>query len=352
MAGHVPRTVRTLIATKISPKFREITKIVEAPLKELKPGEVLVKNRFVGINASDINYTAGRYDPSIKPPFVCGMEGLGEVVRVGSGVNMSLGQAVMYCRNGSFADYVRVPAKVLTKIPSASPEFLPFQLSGPTAAVALDKFGDLKKGETVLVTAAAGGTGQFAVQWAKKAGCHVIGTCSTEEKVEFLKKLGCDRPINYKKEDLKTVLRTEYKKGVDVVYESVGGDTFDTCLNSLNTQGRLIVIGFISGYESELGFTPSRVMASLPVRLLQKSACVQGFFLPHFEQDWMKSASKLSEMYSQGTLKSIVDNGDTTSTGPFIGLEKIADAVEYMYTKKNLGKIVVELNKPGTNSKL
>ncbi|XP_069131852.1 prostaglandin reductase-3-like [Argopecten irradians] len=352
MAGQVPRTVRRLIATQISPKFREITKIVEAPLKDLNPGEVLVKNRYVGINASDINLTAGRYDPSMKAPFVCGMEGLGEVVSVGSGVNISPGQAVMYCRNGSFADYVRVPAKLLTKIPAASPEFLPFQLSGPTAAVALEKFGNLKKGETVLVTAAAGGTGQFAVQLAKKAGCHVIGTCSTEEKVEFLKKLGCDRPVNYKKEDLRNVLKTEYKRGVDVVYESVGGETFDTCLNSLNIGGRLIVIGFISGYESDLGFTPSRTMVSLPVRLLQKSACVRGFFLPHFEKDWMKSATMLSELYSQGSLQSSIDNGSSTAAGPFVGLEKIADAVEYMYTKKNLGKIVVELNKPTTSSKL
>ncbi len=85
----------------------------------------------------------------------------------------------------------------------------------------------MKTGETVLVTAAAGGTGQFAVQLAKLAGNTVIATCSTPEKVKLLKELGCDRVINYKTENLEQVLKSEYPNGVDIVYESVGGETFN-----------------------------------------------------------------------------------------------------------------------------
>ena len=88
------------------------------------------------------------------------------------------------------------------------------------------------------------------MQLAKQAGCHVIGTCSSDEKVEALKALGCDRPVNYKKEDLFQVLRSEYSDGVDVVYESVGASFFDIALNNLAKKGRLVVIGFISGYKA------------------------------------------------------------------------------------------------------
>lgn len=88
----------------------------------------------------------------------------------------------------------------------------------------------MTKGETILVTAAAGGAGQIAVQLAKQAGNHVIGTCSNEEKVAMLKAMGCDRVINYKTEDFGNVLKTEYPRGVDIVFESVGGEFFNICL--------------------------------------------------------------------------------------------------------------------------
>lgn len=96
-------------------------------------------------------------------------------------------------------------------MPSDNPDYLALiGTSGLTAAVGLNEGGKLSKGETVLVTAAAGGLGQLAVQWAKIHGCHVIATCSSDKKVEFLKSLNCDRIINYKKENLDQVLKEEY----------------------------------------------------------------------------------------------------------------------------------------------
>jgi hypothetical protein len=104
----------------------------------------------------------------------------------------------------------------------------------------------MRTGETVLVTAAAGGTGMFAVQLAKLAGNHVVATCSSPAKVELLKRLGADRVVDYKVESLKAVLRKEYPKGVDLVYESVGGDMFRTAVGALADKGRLVIIGMMS----------------------------------------------------------------------------------------------------------
>lgn len=345
----LPPTFKKLIVTKISQKFRDVVKVTQEKLPSPGVGEVLVKNRYVGINASDINYSAGRYDTNVKPPFDCGFEGVGEIAAIGPGVSLSVGQPVTYSMFGAFSEYKSVPEKLLVKLPKVSADYLPLQVSGATAAIALDKMGDLKAGETVLVTAAAGGTGQFAVQWAKRAGCHVIGTCSSDDKVQFLKKIGCDRPINYKKESLKDVLKAEYKNGVDVVYESVGGEMFEVCLNALKVKGRLIVIGFITDYQSDLGFKPSRTLATIPVRLLNKSASIKGFFLNHFAKDWQSYVSKMADMIEKKEIQSFVDMGENSPQGPFVGMDKIIDAVEYLYSQKSIGKIVVELNKPETS---
>lgn len=310
--------------------------------------------RFVGINASDINYSAGRYDRTLKPPFDTGFEGIGEVVGLGLSASSryTVGDTVAYFSSGAFAEYTAVPVKECVPVPAVKPEFLTLLVSGATAFIALKRLGDLAKGETVLVTAAAGGTGQFAVQFAKQAGCHVIGTCSSDEKAGFLKSLGCDRPINYTSEDLAKTLREEYPRGVDVVYESVGGRVLETAINSLANKGRVIVIGFISGYQSASGIPRFRG-DTLPVRLLQKSASIRGFFLPHFIGDYQDALSSMMHMLSKGQLVCEVDGGDLAPEGRFTGLESVFRAVDYMYAGKNLGKVVVDVAPPTvSNSKL
>lgn len=348
-AKQLPATLRKLVATRMSQKFRDVVSIAEVPTPQPGDGQVLVKNRFVGINASDINFTAGRYDPSAKFPLDVGFEAVGEVVATGQKSRVSLGTPVAYMQYGAFADFKLIDSRIAVPLPSMNPEFLPFILSGNTAALALDKVGDIKPRETVLVTAAAGGTGQIAVQWAKNIGCHVIGTCSSDEKVKFLKEIGCDRPVNYKTENLRQVLKKEYPKGVDIVYESVGGEMFDICVDSLAIKGRLIIIGYITSYENDRGFIPSKVSATLPARLLPKSASVRGFFLNHYVHDWAPYIMKQIQLYKEGKLKSFIDKGDKSPTGSFVGLEKIVDAVDFLYSQKSIGKIVVELN---PNSKL
>eukprot|EP00058_Branchiostoma_floridae_P023010 XP_002608500.1 hypothetical protein BRAFLDRAFT_92418 [Branchiostoma floridae] len=288
------------------------------------------------------------------------MQGLGIVVAAGAESNFKVGQPVAYILDGAFSEYKVLPSRFAIPLPSLKAEYVPLLSSGLTAAICLDE------------VSAAGGTGQFAVsllplhfslpcchtqtltrnvQLAKKAGCHVIGTCSTDAKMEILKSIGCDRPINYKKEDLNEVLKTEYPKGVDVVYESVGAQMFDTCLDRLALKGRLIVIGFIAGYKSDTGYTPIRGGDTLPYKLLAKSACVRGFLLPLYTNLWVEYHQRLVSMYHAGDLVSQVDRGEASGTGVFNkGLQSIPDAVEYLFTGQSKGKIIVEF--PEGNSKL
>jgi len=346
----------------LTSNFRQAAKLVKRPLfppttpsaaaaaaanvvvDDLKPTEILVKNSFVGINASDINWTAGRYDPNAKPPFDLGFEGLGQIVARGSNVSSKIqdGQFVAYMKYGAFADVITLDSRHVFPVPSCGdPGYLPLLVSGMTASISLEEVGrigpDMKKPETVLVTAAAGGTGQFAVQWAKHHGCHVIGTTSSEAKGKFLTEIGCDRVINYKTEDFNEALRRDYPKGVDCVYESVGGGMFDVCLNNLAEKGRLIVIGFITDYKDEkMGFKPNKSLALLPAKLLRKSASVGGFFLFHYAHQFPAHFSNLARLYADGKLTSQVDL-------TFRGLESIPDAVDYLHSGKNLGKVVVAL---------
>uniref|UniRef100_A0A8K9WT32 Prostaglandin reductase 3 n=1 Tax=Oncorhynchus mykiss TaxID=8022 RepID=A0A8K9WT32_ONCMY len=310
----IPSSMKKLVVTKLSQNFRDAVALQTVPVPTPGDGDLLVRNRFVGINASDINYSAGRYDPSVKPPFDAGFEGIGEVVGLGlsASARYTIGDTVAYFADGT------VP------VPAVKPEFLTLLLSGATAYIAMKRLGDLVKGETVLVTAA-------------KAG--------------FLKTIGCDRPINYTSEDLSTTLRKEYPQGLDVVYESIGGRMFDMAVNNLANEGRLIVIGFISVYQTATG-VPTVKGGTLPMKLLQKSASVRGFFLPHFLSDYKEAMGSMMQMFAKGKLVCEVDCGDMAPEGRFMGLESVFRAVDYMYAGKNVGKVVVEVTPPSLDSKL
>ncbi|GBO00421.1 Prostaglandin reductase 3 [Araneus ventricosus] len=249
-----PSTCKRLMAQKLTSNFREAVSIETSEMCHPQEGEVCVKNKYVGINATDVNMTKGRHLVSGIPPFGIGLEAVGEIVEVGEGVeNLKVGQCIAYfnIRWNSYAEYTCIDAEWALVIPEATPSYLGLIVSGLTATIGLDKVARIMAGETVLITAAAGGTGHIAVQWAKAADCHVIGTCSTEEKEKLLKDLGCDRVINYKKENIAEVLAKEYPKGVNVVWETIGGQVFDDCLKNLSIRGRLVVVGGITGYKTE-----------------------------------------------------------------------------------------------------
>ncbi|RHY86777.1 hypothetical protein DYB37_003275, partial [Aphanomyces astaci] len=343
---------RKIVCTKLSTEFRAATEIVTIPRSSLTvaPGTVLIKNVVVGINASDINYTNGKYNPGVQPPFDCGFEGgmclFGHVEEVGAGVkHLRKGDAVVYTLYGAFAEYIVVPIKFVSKVPFATAAILPLNVCGLTASIALDVVGEMKSGETVLVTAAAGATGQFAVQLAKLAGNTVVGTCSSPEKQAYLQSIGCDRAIDYTKEDVGAVLSKEFPRGVDLVFESVGGSLLEICVNHLAKHGRLIVIGSISGYADSSSWSAAGATPPFSATLLSKSASVRGFFLNHFAKSHGAAhARKLTILVRKRLLNPGVDSAT------FRGLEGVADAIEYLYARKNIGKLVVHLADPTSSS--
>ena len=327
-------TFQKLVATKLSPHFREAAEIVEDGIPEPGPGEIRVRNRYVGVNATDVNIAAGRYSATPELPLDLGAEAVGIVEAVGEGVDgVEVGQAVATMGvGGGYREVQVLPARHAVPVPEASPEMVSLFVSGLTASIALNVTGEMGSGETVLVTAAAGGTGQYAVQLAHLAGNTVIGTCGSAEKAEMLRELGCGRIVNYREESLRDVLRAEAPRGVDLVYECVGGEMFDTALRSLAVRGRLLSIGYVGEYVDGLEVvTGPRVYA----HLLQKSASVRGFFLPHFARYYREHLERLTGLLTSDTLRVEIDPTE------FVGVGQIVDAVEHLHSGTSRGKVVV-----------
>jgi hypothetical protein len=300
------------------------------------PDEVLIKNAFAGVNAVDLNLVANAYNISPPVPFDLGLEAIGTVVAAGSNVtHLQVGAPVItFMVGAAYREYVVMPAMAVIPIPTLSTEILPLLLSGTTASMALELVGEMTRDEVVLVTAAAGGTGQFAVQLAKLAGNHVIGTCGSPAKAAQLRELGCDRIVNYREESLDQVLSDEYPDGVNLVYESVGRSMFDTALKHLALRGRLVVIGHISEYQTQVEqVTAPRVYTSL----VAKSASIRGFAITHFPPTCIpEHFARLVQHWQQGQLRSLVDPKE------FPGVAAIPDAVDYLFSQQSRGKVVVK----------
>jgi hypothetical protein len=330
----LPTTYRKVIARRFSKDFRKAAQIIEVPLQPPGPNEVLIRVHYAGVNAADVNISAGLYTPNVQPPIDLGSEVIGEVVAVGENVtDLEPEMIVAAASLGGYAEYYACRARYAIPVAESSAHVLSLVLSGTTAALGLEA-AEMRSNETVLVTAAAGGTGQFAVQLAKLAGNQVIGTCSSPEKAAVLRALGCDRVINYKEEDVGAVLKAEYPRGMDVVYESVGRAMFDTCVDHLAIRGRLVVIGFISEYLT----TPEVVQSPrIYGKLLGKSASVRSMFLLHYIRQVPEQLRRLLALYDTGKLRVAVDRGR------FRGVEQVADAVEHLYSGNSTGKVVVQM---------
>ncbi|KAL1061873.1 hypothetical protein V6Z11_D13G042900 [Gossypium hirsutum] len=342
LGAQLPQSFEKVVVHKLTHNFRDATHIVRAPLKlPIESGHVLLKIIYAGVNASDVNFSSGRYflgnkkDLSSLLPFDAGFEAVGIIAAVGDSVsNLEVGTPAAIMVYGGYAEFMTVSSKHILPIGRPDPEVVAMLTSGLTASIALEKVGQMESGQLVLVTAAAGGTGQFAVQLAKLAGNKVVATCGGKEKARLLKDLGVDRVIDYKTEDIKTVLKNEFPKGVDIVYESVGGDMFDLCLNALAIRGRLIVIGMISQYQGEHGWKPKNY-PGLVEKLLTKSQSVAGFFLPQYSYLWKEHLARQFDLYSSGKLKVAID------PKRFLGLHSVPDAVEHLHSGRSSGKVVV-----------
>ena len=384
----VPATHRAVSVARLSADFRRATEVVTRAVPEPGPGQVLVERRWTGVNASDVNFTAGRYFGGAKKaakmlPFDAGFESVGVVVRVGPPLEppelsgergrrsenppppLAVGQPVATTTFGGFSEYAVVESKLATPVPAATPEALALLTSGLTASIALEQAGGVDlpmiaaeegrgrtggereesgrrvRKKTVLVTAAAGGTGQLAAQLAKLAGHRVVATCGGARKARMLASLGVDRVVDYRAESLREVLRREFPTGIDLAYESVGGDFFAAAVDALAPKGRVIVIGMMSQYTSggpdaKEAWTPSE-HRGLPEKLLWKSGAIVGFFLPQYASEFKRHLAGLFALLEKGELKVEID------PARFVGVDACADAVAHLQGGQSIGKVVVDI---------
>ena len=229
----------------------EVLKIETIELGKTGPEEVLIEQKAIGLNFIDTYHRSGLYP--LELPSGIGAEGSGIIKKIGSKVkDFSIGDRVAYAGVplGAYSSERNYPTKNLVKIP----EEIDFNVAatlmtkGLTAYYLLYKTYPISSNETLLFHAAAGGVGQIFCQWAKSLGCKVIGTVGSDEKIDIAKKNGCDFVINYSTEDFaKKVLELTKGKGVPVVYDGVGKNTFEGSIECLQMRGMLVSFGNSSG---------------------------------------------------------------------------------------------------------
>lgn len=332
------RPYRKLVIAKLTGNFRSATEVVDAPWTMPGSGEAVVRNHYAGCNAIfDTNLCRNtiRY-VTVAPPYDMGIESVGEIVALGSDTpGFAIGDAVATVKLGTgYREYQVAPVARLVKIREPSPEILTLVPTGVSAFVGLHHIANMGSGETIAISAAAGGIGHILVQLAKLANNHVIGLTGSAHKVPFLQQLGCDRVIDYRAENLQETLQREYPRGLDIAYDTVGGAVFDAYLEHLAIRGRLIV----SGHTSDFDRPVEEVHAARVYRKLYwKSASIRAFQNQMFPEYQAAATERVLNLYYSGALRPCVD------TREFRGLEAVADAVEYMLTSGNSGKVVVKL---------
>ncbi len=224
--------------------------LAELPVPEPKANEAVVKLAASGVNFIDVYHREGRY--KVPLPFTLGQEGAGVVTAVGADVeSVKAGDRVAWCGLlGAYAEYAAVAADRLVQIPPGVTEHqaASAMLQGMTAHYLSHDTHPLKRGETALVHAAAGGVGLLLVQMAHNLGARVIATVSTDEKAKLAREAGADEVILYTQADFEAeTKRLTGGKGVDVVYDSVGKTTFEKGLNVLRPRGIMVLFGGSSG---------------------------------------------------------------------------------------------------------
>lgn len=229
----------------------EVLQWVDVEVGEPGPQEVRIKHHAIGLNYIDVYFRKGVYPQPL--PGSLGMEAAGVIEAVGSEVkHVQVGDRVAYAGKpaGAYSQVRIMPAETLVKLPDAISfeQAAAMMLQGLTVQYLVTDSYPVKAGDTVLFHAAAGGVGLIAIQWLKLLGATVIGTVGSEEKAALAKSYGCDHTILYKKEDfVKRTRELTGGRGVDVVYDSIGQDTFMQSLDCIRPRGMMVTYGNASG---------------------------------------------------------------------------------------------------------
>lgn len=300
------------------------------PDPEPDSGEVLVRVAAAGVNFVDVYQRTGRYPG--KLPFTPGQEGAGTVESTGAGAtDFSPGDRVAWAAGpGSYAERTIVPAEKLVRIPDELEDraAAAAMLQGMTAHYLAHSTHPIRRGDTVLIHAAAGGVGLLLVQMARRLGARVFGTVSTEEKAELARDAGADEVILYTKSSFPDeVKRLTDGKGVNVVYDSVGKTTFNDSLDSLRPLGMLVLFGASSGAVEP--FDPLLLSSRGSLFLTRPT-------LNHYTADRATLLDRAGDLFSwiaEGSLRLRIERT--------YSLEEAAEAHRDLEARKTTGKLLV-----------
>jgi len=313
----------------------EVLQFIELEKPVPESFEVVIQIKAIGVNYADTARREGQYVVPTPLPFVPGAEVAGIVTEIGEGVTtVKVGTRVVTLlgskRATGYAEYTIADERGLIPLPDEMDYNLAvaLPLQGLSAYHILKTMGQLSRGETVLVHAAAGGVGTLAVQLAKLIGAgKVIATASSSDKLELAKQLGADVLINYTEENWVDQIREATNgKGVDLALEMVGGKVFNDTLRTLASFGRIVVYGVASGEQSSLN----------PNLLMARNQSVIGFFLPQIMKKPALLQSSLIELFQylqQGKLKLII--------GGIYSLDDAANVHKMLQSRQTHGKLIL-----------
>ncbi len=308
----------------------EALTLVDLPVPKPKPNEAVVKIAAIGVNFIDVYFREGRYPAPL--PFVDGQEAAGRVTEVGSNVTaVKSGDRVAYTGViGAYTEYAAVPADRLVHVPDkiTDQQAAAAMLQGMTAHYLVNSTYPLKKGETALIHAAAGGVGLLLVQMAKNIGARAIGTVGTEEKAKLAREAGADEVILYTQQDFEVeTKRLTENKGVHVVYDGVGKSTFEKGLNVLRPRGYMVLFGGASGAVPPFD----------PIALSQKGSL---FLTRPSLVNYIATREEL-EQRSNDVLGSVAAGKLKLRIGHVYKLEEVQQAHRDLEGRKTTGKILL-----------
>ncbi len=312
----------------------ETLKLEELDDLQARPGEVVVDVAATDLNFADILQCEGKYQVKLDPPFTPGLNTAGTIRAVGEGVDYSVGQRVIGPTargSGGYAEQARILAEQITVIPQGVDLTLAaaIHVTYGTSWFALHRRGQLQGGETVLVLAAAGGVGSSAVDLARAHGCWVIAAAGGADKVQACRELGADAVVDYIEEDLyERVMTLTQGRGVDVVYDPVGGEYFDIARRLVAWEGRLLVIGFASG-----------TIPSAPANhALVKNYSIVGVHMGGYRQKdpqpFAQCYEELHALLAAGKLNPLIDG--------VVGFDDLPAALEDLANRKTKGRVIFE----------
>lgn len=306
----------------------EVLQVKEMPMPEPKAGEVRIKVSMCNINPSDLLFVQGVYGIKPQLPSSAGFEAAGSIDKCGEGVNLPQGMRVLFTAIGVWSQYVVIPAHLIVPTPDAMSDEVACQaFVNPYTAYAMLQDSGLKEGQWLMLTAGGSAFGKFVIQLCKAKGINTICTVRRNDTIDYLKDMGATQVINTEEQDLvKTTYALTGKKGVDAVFDAVGGDLAGKALECLAVNGQMQVFGLLS-------------MKDIPVNsglMIFKNLSIKGFWLT----TWMNALSK-DEVVNV-----------TKAVLGLLATDKLKAVVEATYGMDDIKKAVVHADAQGRKGKV